>query len=228
MKTYTLVFLAFIFTSSLSGTQRIIGGKEVDASDYPEIVKLTFPDMEESCTGIAIGEKVILTAAHCVPRKKETKVKINGKTLKGHVMKSKHFKKEEHDLAAVVLKKAKFRYPSSVLTEKLEVGDPIEMLGFGCQSPETPRPKILRRGLGNITEFQKLQFTGAGDALCSGDEGAPARLEHDGWVVGVGSVGNLKDLSYFTRLDTAESLKFFESVVKKHKVEICGFNVECE
>ena len=61
-----LVFLALIFFMMFSRTYALYGGSTVDwAKDYPYVVQV-FPDAETVCTGTAVDDYIVLTAAHCV------------------------------------------------------------------------------------------------------------------------------------------------------------------
>ncbi|XP_044262515.1 trypsin-7-like [Tribolium madens] len=60
------VFLTTIFSvSSVFSQNRIIGGDDIDVSEVPWQVQLEFDNFGQFCGGSIIGEKYIITAAHC-------------------------------------------------------------------------------------------------------------------------------------------------------------------
>ena len=63
-----VIFFCFIIPFSAFSQSKIIGGDDVDISDYPWQVAVSYegPDFASLCGGSIIGDSWVLTAAHCV------------------------------------------------------------------------------------------------------------------------------------------------------------------
>lgn len=227
------LLLAWFVSAPLISADRIIGGLEVAASDFPDIVRIKMDNA--ACSAVLVGPRVILTAAHCAGAGQVAKFEMGGKPYSAKLVKSPLYPGKDHDIALGLLDRATDVEPSTI-GGKAEKGAELELYGYGCtkQGGGGGNDGTLRFGESEVVDFAGFDFVAKaekGAALCFGDSGGPAYVENEdgSWsVVGVASKGNIIDTSYFARLDNDESRAFLEEFVKANDVEICGVNLECE
>lgn len=223
-----LVTLFFLSQLSHAGVL-VIGGTDAVASDYEFVVELKLKSI--ACTGTVIGSHVVMTAAHCLPSAVFSgPIWINNIQFKGRGKRSALYPMQEHDIAVVVTDQPMNRRPAVVGT-RLNERDQVELLGYGCSDfGGKGAHGILRRGVGEVVRLDPFVAMVRGAALCFGDSGAPAILTHGHFptVVGVGSHGNTRDVSYLVRTDIAETGQFLEKIATEFEVDICGLNVPCD
>jgi hypothetical protein len=153
------------------------------------------------CSGVLIGERLVLTAAHCVPGlpSGDLEVRFDERpsadpgSYRGISASRVHPKydreHDDHDLALVwldtVAPAEPFSLPSSGL-ESLAVGRDARVVGFGEAGGEGGAPGEEREGMVSISAVGGMTLTyGPAVAMtCRGDSGGPVFVEVDGaWVL---------------------------------------------
>jgi secreted trypsin-like serine protease len=221
-----------MMTSANAYEVRLINGTIVDKKDYPHIV-LIKSNSGGRCTATIVGERAILTAAHCAGTNATVSFTTKGKTYKAKITRSKYYNSRDHDLSIGVTTEAiEDVEPASIGGEAIK-NEKIRIFGYGCRRPggSDGMDGNLRTGEATITGYSNLDMVSRkGAALCYGDSGGPAFQElEDGTMVllGVNSKGNIRDTNYNTRTDLELSKDFFEQVADDNQIDICGVNVNC-
>lgn len=227
----TSILVVVLGQSSLADPVDIINGEPIPPGAYDQVVLVKAGS--STCTGTLVGPKVVLIAGHCLgAQSPAVEFTVGGETYTGIGMRSGSYSSKNHDLAVVISFKSVTKIvPLTVVMVLPQVGQDLKMVGWGCQKPETSPPAFASLGVAKVSGKETLEYTTVGQqALCFGDSGAPAlyEFEEEKVVVGVGSKSNMKDMSYFTRLDTLESEQFFETVLQTFNVSICGISANCD
>lgn len=179
----------------------IVGGQPVAAGEWKAVVALDIGG--STCTGTYIGERVVLTAAHCIPKSYSptaifVKFGHNAKMAEQTIL-SENFaihpdycsdlsqcSEDIFDFAAVVLKTEPVGVePIQVLATQAEWDEsvgfdaPTTILGFGIDGDGNLG--ILQRAETTISRFSLTgrEFRAGGDGVdaCIGDSGGPALVQ---------------------------------------------------
>lgn len=171
---FSVALGALLFTSfefSASGTEsgisnRIIGGEAANPSQWPYMVALTKRNGSSAfCGGSFIGERYVLTAAHCVDKKDPATLdvivgafnmdninaaeRIQVKQI--YVHDSYTYAQAGNDIAVLVLEHIPVLNQSSQIAlsddfDELSKDDPLTVIGFGARNAKTgDYPKILHQ-----------------------------------------------------------------------------------
>lgn len=218
-------------TETRSGGSKIINGQEVDVTQWREVVSLKIGT--GGCTGTLVGPKAILTSAHCGAQDAAVTATINGKEFTGKMDRSEIYPEQDHDLGFVILDSAVTKADVPVFASiggTTAAGQQIYIMGYGCTQSGQASDGKLRGGFTKVTEYKNFDVISQlanGAAVCFGDSGGPTLLGDNSakpQIVGVNSKGNIKDLNMSTRTDMAESKAFFQKIIQKNSVELCGIN----
>ena len=174
---------------------KVVNGDAVSVLDYPSVVSLAVPGRLHECTGTCIGNRAILTAAHCDfrsgplaigpdPRRYQT---MNVKVVvpPGYQRTTK-----EYDYALVILPARQniCTVVRPICDQQPAPGQPIEIVGFGGtqNSLESTGFGAMRRGTNNVGAVEALTINyqtdsgnhhglgDVGDAISApGDSGGP-------------------------------------------------------
>lgn len=203
----------------------VINGNTVSASDYPSVVVTRVNGA--MCSGVVIGPHVVATAAHCViTGATDAMVEAGGNSYLVKFTRSPLYPQVDHDIALGISQVA-FSVKPAFVAHKFDVGMKTTIVGNGCDKAGGNGTMGFSAGEAEISRVNALEFITKGAAVCFGDSGAPAFVA-DRFAAGLGSKGNLADLSYFTRFDTNETESYFKKVIDENNVEICGFNSACD
>lgn len=213
----------------------LINGTPVDPNNetYHPVVRIKTGS--SGCTGVVIGPKVLLTAAHCGGNGATT-VFMGGSTeYRAKIERHPIYPGKDLDISLALLDKEwAYSTPASVDVNKIGLGQTVTLLGYGCTKPGGGggNDGILREGDTKTTRYSNFDVVSqikGGAALCFGDSGGPAfTKDSPRRVWGVNSKGNIKDTNYNAGLYHKEVKDFFERFSQKHNVEICGFNKDCD
>lgn len=250
-----ILLLVFLFSPSLlAQEQTLIGGVPVRPGEYPEVIRIS--DGSGYCTASIVGEKVILTAAHCskengeiVPVSEDSEYQFvfeqnvykakcslapsyrNGRTGVG-----------SEDIALCKIdRKVDVKY-AIVSTDEPQIDDTVTLIGYGCIRGRNSEggagggnDGILRVGdaivYRNSTDNYHHWHADRGASLCYGDSGGPAffKVENpkDDYHY-IAGVNSMGDIeSYSLLTSTKQSIGFFKAYELTNKVEICGISADC-
>jgi secreted trypsin-like serine protease len=168
------------------------------------------------CTATLIGQRTVITAAHCIGSSHS--FKVGGQTYPAASAK-KHPNWNsytlENDIAIVILQQAPTGVsPSVIATSAPTVGTEITLVGYGVTGEGLTNSGTKRMAKNKISQLSTTRFAFAGSSgssgsTCYGDSGGPAFATLGGVEVqiGVTSAGQKPcgTLAYDTRVDAFAS-----------------------
>ncbi len=226
---------------------KIIGGTKAVPADWP--ATFVFLDPEgRGCTSTAVGERVILTAAHCIADKGVGVVDWKNKTIRTSCYRHPGYRDgvatNDPDWAAKVSPDFALCVTDQPLQEivaenvdkvgtALVKGRDLHLLGFGCNAKGGSDAGfgVLYEGDAPITEIPAAgsYYTRAegGAAVCYGDSGAGAFLflnqaKTRRVLMGVNSRGDIARVSFVSTTSVEGFWKWADQFARDHGVSICG------
>lgn len=219
LKLFCIIMLSLHFSiQSLAGSAWIPfinGGKKVAASDPVAKSTVMLETDRQYCSATIIRENMLLTAAHCLSEN-EPWILIHFSGLEGaESRKTSRFLRHEdyqdlqettrNDLALVFFDGGlpEGMLPVSILPldKDLEIGDELEVAGYGRGSPQGVLAKISLK-VGDFINSKTLIkfFQTAQSGICHGDSGGPAFKIVNGslYLAGVASYANEIDCSAYS------------------------------
>ncbi len=180
------LFFAFVSNAKII-TPFVNGGETVHPMDPIAKSTVMLETDSQYCSASIIDENILLTAAHCFADR-ETWVKIHFSGLEGKVsITSTHFIRHEkyqdlnettrNDVALVFFEGGlpPGHQPVSLLNDELNIGDELQMAGYGEGSPQGELSKIklkVTEILDSVNLIKLNQTKKYG--ICHGDSGGPA------------------------------------------------------
>lgn len=189
----------------------------------------------DPCSATAIGDRAVLTAAHCVSSPAGT-IQVSGKPI--HVTCQMHpdYGKKHGTDFALCIAVAQLATPAGGFetlgtdAAATPVGARIKLLGFGCRAPSGDE-SFGRLSEGNATILEvsnSVIEAGAGASICFGDSGAAAYVSSGNYkanrrVVAVNSA-NRDDHSLLAMIASQQFLDWAKQWANDQKVVICGLH----
>lgn len=233
LRSFSIGFLALWTSISLSKT--LIQGREAPPEDFPATVWLGM------CTGTIVGERVLLTAAHCVTENWNISFTIGSEHYTAQcAVAYEHRYNVTADYALCetdrVVKDIPYESLHSVPGE-IRIGDTMLLAGFGCTQ------KAGHIGVGGPLRIGEVSIRHLPDAtshliqaysptvLCNGDSGGAAyaaTTEGERYVIGVNSASDFTSLSQVASIHSAPARRFINAwhLAKKHP--ICGIHEDAK
>lgn len=230
------------------GQTQILNGTKQDAANWPATLKFfhSIHSISFSCTATIIGERVVITAAHCVDENARARVDLA--TGGANLTCNQHPYYDEETLGADValcLADAIIPLPSTARAEQLNLNlttvrleSKVFLLGFGCRvDNDSTTSGVLYGGSATVKEMaanDRDHFkTDGGARICPGDSGGAAYNLTDlsaitgrREIVGINSgyyVGNpIRSLN--TSLALPLIANFMRDWADNHNVRICGMH----
>ena len=218
----------------------LINGEPVDPKDMPASVYAS--SGSSSCSSTVVGEKTLLSAAHCMNNGGTVSFKLGGKTYKGSCTHHPDYKRNQTaDWALCELDKpvTGIKFESLLIDAfKIHKGEKVMLSGFGCVRPGGGggNDGVLRRGTAEVTRLPSGTnydvVTVGGAALCYGDSGGAAYFVQTEsgyrWIFGVNSRGDIRETSYLPAVFSENFKTWAKKWESDRAQKICGLNPEAK
>lgn len=214
----------------------VSGAVPASPSEWP--ATLVFKGPAGECTSTVIGEKVILTAAHCIPNGALGQIVIGEATTRVLCLHHPEYLSDYRFDVALCATENKIKLPNELPYEQISmaalvprVGTNVTLLGYGCRQKGGTGPAgKLYVGTSPVDQISGPYVTTMGGAaLCYGDSGgagyyfaSPIRRV----VFGINSRGDLITRSNLTQIANPQVAAFFADFSTLNNLPICGFNAD--
>jgi Trypsin len=215
------------------------GSRDADPQDWRATFVLSRPSGSE-CTATAVGDRVILTAAHCMTDATRGNLRVGPRPYpivecESHA--AYQLGDPQADFALCLVTPAMRPSPAGFEVINKKTASPprdanITLVGFGCRMEGG-----TDRGFGRLAEGEAIVLskddhslqTGGHATLCLGDSGGGAYWAADQGhlqrrLVAVNSASDLHEISTLSLTSSALFLGWATSWANSHKQKICGLD----
>ena len=232
----------FLFSSALHAEDICLpDDTTIDSENYPAIIEIQ--TKQGNCTATVVGPNVILTAAHCAYEKDVSGEKVIPEGKTGSFTASG--------------KEYTFTFIPSTRTDKdvrLELKPDVSLglvnatienikpISIGFENPREPL-LVLGFGRGPLSEYiakvdqedifkrHMVSSDSQNRYSCPGDSGGPTlalNANEELELVGVHASTDLNKYTRDTRTNSEAFTDFINEKATENKLQICGFNIECD
>ena len=223
----------------------LINGRIAKEGEWPMTIYIRSGN--SACSASIVGERTILTAAHCVPNngtiqprdRRFVEFSVGQVQFKATCQQAPAYYDNNHrtdmDLALCVADKPLPAPYAQIDSKGVEKGDVVTIMGYGCTSStgQGGNDGYLRVGEAKVTHLAPNAdvhtFQIEGDTtVCFGDSGGPTFAKGDGFYqIGVNSRGDIKRIGLQASTFTDGARSWMQSFADKYSVAICGINKDC-
>lgn len=219
----------------------LINGTQADPAEWPASVYARAGN--SACSSTVIGERVLLSAGHCMKNGKSVTFTVGANNYTAKCTHHPEYKEgrgnSTADWALCLIDKPVVGAKFEMLATKhsLQVGEKVRLTGYGCIRPGGGGGND---GVFRIGEAEVMGLPGGnsydvstrgGAALCFGDSGGAAYIEHrDGKreVFGVNSRGDIRRESYLPDVTSDSMQEFTKEWIAKNNAKICGVSADAK
>jgi len=192
--------------SDIGLNSKIMQGTKCEENGSPVVLLELREDGDKAgyCSGTIIGERAVLSAAHCVHDIDSVKVSVGNEKIESFTfyehpeaeIDDQYIEDPANDLSVIILpRSAGVRSLPILKSRSLFEGEEFSIFGYGI-SDNGDDDKDLRSGLMNADEIEdghiESEYTDSKSSICFGDSGGPAIVTEGGdastaAIVGVAS-----------------------------------------
>lgn len=232
-------------TADPNAQPQILGGTLAERSSWPvTFVFEYYPS--KPCSSTVVGQRVVLTAAHCVKDKAQGIVNINSTVIRSTCYRhpdytdtSSELNKVSPDFALCLLDTSLTGSEFEIISidsNLLKVTSEIRLLGFGCTSTSRGAQGFgtLYEGDAKVSDLPNngsYYLTTTGDAACFGDSGGAAYVRYTNgkrFIVAVNSRSDIKQKTWLSATSPNGFHDWAKKWSEKHVVKICGLDPEAK
>ena len=217
----------------------VINGAEVtDPSIWP--ATFIFRSGAGGCTSTAVGQRVILTAAHCIADGATGTVQLGGAAISVRCDHHPEYGVGNSTtdfalcLTGTVMDGILFEVVGSSIAHP-RIGDPVILLGYGCvkEGGHDASFGVLHTGAADVVRLPDGSdidiISRGGAALCFGDSGGATyiNLNQSGSrrnIIGVNSRGDISQYSFISATATRSFIDWALEWSGTNSVNICGLH----
>lgn len=212
----------------------VIGANPADHAEWAATLIFRSPT-GAPCTATAVGPRVILSAAHCIPDGMDAYVWIANSNVAIACERHPAYPAENADFTLCLVTDT-LSYPAkgfetiNVDRQSPSVGEEVTLLGYGCYSKEQRIFGNLYKGPATVETLASdsgLILTKGGAAICFGDSGGGAyRFLDEAKTIrrlfGVNARGDISTISALAVTATDLFINWSRQWAENKKVTICG------
>lgn len=211
----------------------LINGRPALQGEFPEAVYLSFGGSR--CTGSVVGERVILTAAHCGVEGSIARFQVGQSTYSARCSQHPAYPRTDVDLMLCKTDRPVDVKPAT-LGGPVQRGEEITIVGYGCVRPGGGggNDGTLRVGDARVTGFSGHDIVSRGAGLCFGDSGGPAYVKlvdafgEKHVQVSVNSKGDIRSTNYTAKVYGSVAQDWMNRWAQRNRVDVCGVNADCD
>ena len=230
-KSIMKIFILFLLSTWASAEPTLIGGRPALNGEFPEAVYINFGGSR--CSGSIIGERVLLSAAHCANDNSIGYFQIDQQQYSARCNRHPLYPRTDIDLLLCRTNRKVHVRPTTI-GDYVYRGDVITIVGYGCTRPGGGggNDGVLRFGDATVIGFQGYDIVSRGAGLCFGDSGGPVfkklsnPFTEKHIQIAVNSKGNIRDTNYTTAIHTAKN--WIIQWASDNGVDICGITKNCD
>lgn len=223
------------------GQPQVIGGAQVvNPGEWP--ATFIFRSPGGSCTATAIGERVVLTAAHCIQHEETGGVRVGNELIPIQCFHHPAYGRgnQTTDFALCLANTQMKGFPFEAVSTSIaypRLGDSVVLLGFGCTEEGGHDGAFGTLFRGSATTVRRPQgenidtVTQGGAAVCFGDSGGAAYflLSPNSTtrraIIAVNSRGDISKFSFLSTLATPQFVDWAIEWSNSFGVAICGLSI---
>jgi Trypsin len=237
----------------------IIDGQPASPDQYP--VSFLLSTAQGKCTFFLISARTLMTAAHCASNGSLIRIQEDRTTVyEGQCERAPQYPSDlSQDWALCLLSKdylppivgampPVFYEVLNTDPSALQIGQRVQITGFGCHQEGGTIDNIYRVGWAEIAELpgdvllphskvetpNALMISKRPSQLCAGDSGGPAFvIDEDSpsfrWVIGINAqTSYTTGFGFLASTSTKDALDFLNEWSKKHDEKICGLHADAK
>ncbi|PIE19494.1 MAG: hypothetical protein CSA65_02355 [Proteobacteria bacterium] len=166
-------------------------------SGHPSVGRLALNGYDGNtytCTGTLVGQRTVLTAAHCIKQIASVAFEVGGGSYSvAQTIPHPSYTSNptRNDIAVLLLSQSPSVSPTPVATRAPWVGLQLTLIGFGITGDGNNDSGVKRMARNSVAEVQpvRINIRGTGGSMgniCNGDSGGPAFATLDGQELQVG------------------------------------------